>query len=42
MPRIGFTGDDEGYDYSENTEEVIPLTVDQPSIPDIEEWQVDE
>lgn len=42
MPRIGFTSDNDDYEYSDNTDEVIPLTVDQPSIPDIDEWQVDE
>ena len=42
MPRIGFTSSSDDHDYSDNTEEVIPLTVDQPSIPDIDEWQVED
>lgn len=42
MPRIGFGTDEGDYEPSDNTGDVIPLTVDQPSIPDIDEWQVDE
>jgi len=42
MPKLGFTGGSDDPEYSDNTEEIIPLTVDQPNLHDLDEWQEEE